>query len=235
MEMASMRRSGETIFIFSQEYPEDDESCFLSAGDMAYDSEVISQKIRECYPAPAALHKTMTNTKTGTAAGVDVWYDREEGLGYVMSIDPGKGTSESVAHIWTFKDEYEDTEKRIVPAEFRHCATLAGFYDEWEMAEYCKELGRYYFEAVACPEDNLDIVSHLRDYPCLYWREDPRDGKLIRAIGWQTNVSTKPYMITELNRHMTEITCHDQRFWAQCRNIRRDANSRSGVSVMGAD
>ena len=30
-EMASMRRSGDTVFIFNQEFPEDDESCFLTA------------------------------------------------------------------------------------------------------------------------------------------------------------------------------------------------------------
>ena len=117
----------------------------------------------------------------------------------------------------------------------QHCATLAGFYDEWEMAELMKEVGHYYNGGVICPEDNLDIVSHLRDYPDLYWREEVRTGRLIRAVGWQTNLSTKPYMITEVSRHLDDIECQDIRFWSQCRNIRRNRMVKSGIVVVGAD
>ena len=234
VEMASLRRAGETVFIFDQEFPENDETCFLVAGDMAYSPEVIEQKLKSCYPAP--IHKAFTNPKTGASASAEIWFDKEEGLSYILSIDPGKGKiSESVAHVWRFEEGYETKEGTVVPPVFRHCATLAGWYDEWEMAEYCKALGYYYNGAVICPEDNLDIVSHLRDYSDLYMREDVRTGKLVRAIGWQTNTSTKPYMLTELNRHMEDIECYDARFWSQCRNIRRDATMKYGISVVGPD
>jgi len=116
-----------------------------------------------------------------------------------------------------------------------HCATLAGLYDEWEMAEYMKVVAHMFNGAVIAPEDNLDIVSHLRDYPDLYYREDVRTGKLVRAIGWQTNLATKPYMITEVNRHLDHLDCQDIRFWSQCRNIRRNAMVKSGIIVVGAD
>jgi len=233
-EVASLRRSGETMFIFSQEFPEDDETCFMTAGDQAYDADIISSKIRDCYPAP--IHRTVMNLKNGTSAGVDVWYDREKGRSYILSIDPGKGkTSESVGQVWTFDEGYTRPDGTEVPPSMVHCATIAGFYDEWEMAQYCMDLARYYENTVIAPEDNLDIVSHLREWPNLYMREDPRTGRGIRAIGWQTNLSTKPYMITELNRNMDYITCHDIRFWSQCRNIRRNASVKSGIIVVGAD
>jgi len=233
-EMASMRRTGETMFIFEQEYPENDTSCFLTSGDMAYSADIINQKERECYPAPQT--KSFTNPKTGASADAEIWHDVKEGLPYILSIDPGKGkTSESVAHIWHFEDGYQDKEGKDIPPILQHCATLAGWYDEWEMAEYCKPLGHYYNGAVICPEDNLDIVSHLKEYPDLYYREDVRTGKPVRAIGWQTNTATKPYMLTELNRHMEDIECHDRRFWSQCRNIRRDPTMKYGISVVGAD
>ncbi len=234
-EMASMRRTGETQFIFSQEFPEDDESCFLTAGGQAYNIDIISQKLRECYPAP--IQQNIVNPKTGTSATLDIWYPPEEGKGYLCSIDPGKGkASESVGHWWTFKEGYEEKDGKVIPPEMLHCATLSGWYDEWEMAEYCKEASRtVYKNTVIAPEDNLDIVSHLRDWPSLYYREDPRDGKVRMAVGWQTNVSTKPYMITELSRNMEYITCHDIRFWSQCKNIRRDSSVRTGISVVGAE
>lgn len=233
-EMASLRRSGETIFIFSQEYPEDDETCFQTAGDQAYSSDIIDSKIRSCYPPP--IQKTVTNSKTGTTATLDIWNEVEEGRGYVISIDPGKGKqSESVGHVWTFDEGYQDKEGNDVAPVEKHCATLAGLYDEWEMAVYMKQVAYDYNGGVIAPEDNLDIVSHLRDYPDLYWREDTRTGRLIRAIGWQSNVATKPYMITEVSRNMEYMECHDIRFWSQCKNIRRTNQLKSGLLVIGAD
>ncbi len=234
VEMRSLHRSGETIFIFPQEFPEDDESCFLTAGNQAYSADIIEQKVRTCYPA--SIVKTFTNPKTGASAECQIWEDVIPGLSYVIGIDPGKGkASESVAHVWHFEEGYQDKTGKDHPAILKHVATLSGWYDEWEMAEYVKPLGYYYNIAVLAPEDNLDFVSHVREYPALYYREDVRTGKLIRAIGWQTNTSTKPYMLTELNRNMEDIECHDLRFWSQCKNIRRDPTMKYGISVIGAD
>jgi len=237
-EMASLRRSGDTVLLFEQEFPEDDESCFLVAGDQAYNSDIITDKVRQCIPAPKQLNITATDsmTKGTVSATLDVWHDVEEGLSYIASIDPGKGkTSESVGHIWHFEDGYTDKDGKEIPPVMQHCATLAGFYDEWEMALLMKEVAHMFNGAVIAPEDNLDIVSHLRDYPDLYYREDVRTGKLVKAIGWQTNLSTKPYMITEVSRHLEHIDCQDIRFWSQCKNIRRNAMIKSGVLVVGAD
>ena len=105
-EMASMRRSGETIFIFPQEFPEDDETCFITAGGQAYNSDIVETKIRNCIPAPI-IHNLVS--AQGLSATVDIWHDKESGRGYVIGIDPGKGkTSESVASVWTFYEGYRD-------------------------------------------------------------------------------------------------------------------------------
>lgn len=237
-EMASLRRSGDTMLLFEQEFPEDDETCFLVAGDQAYSSDIVSDKIRQCLPPRTVKNIVATDdrTKTLVSADLDIWHDVEEGAGYIASIDPGKGkTSESVGHIWHFEEGYTDKEGKEVPPIMKHCATLAGFYDEWEMALLMKAVARTYNDAVIAPEDNLDIVSHLRDYDNLYYREDVRTGKYIRAVGWQTNLSTKPYMITEVNRHLDHIDCQDMRFWSQCKNIRRNPMVKSGILVIGAD
>ena len=44
--------------------------------------------------------------------------------------------------------------------------------------------------------------------------------------------ATKPYLLTELNRHLENITCYDRRFWSQCRNIRRYGDK---IVSVGAD
>ncbi len=237
-EMASLRRSGETQFIFTQEFPEDDETCFMTAGDQAYNSDIIVDKIHSCRPAPIQKNIVAVDkvTKATLSATLDIWYDVEENKGYVIPIDPGKGKiSESVGHVWYFQEGFRDKEGNEIPPVMQHCATLAGFYDEWEMAELMKEVAHYYNTGIICPEDNLDIVSHLRDYSDLYYREDVRTGKGMRVIGWQTNLSTKPYMITEVSRHLEDIDCQDIRFWSQCKNIRRNPTVKSGILVVGAD
>jgi len=234
VEMRSLHRTGQTMFIFPQEFPEDDETCFVTSGNQAYPTDVIEQKIRGCYPAPKS--HICLNKKTGATAEAQVWFDPVPGMPYVLSIDPGKGkASESVGQVWHFEEGYQDKEGKDIPPILKHCATVSGWYDEWEMAKYVEDLGFWYNTAVLCPEDNLDQVSHIKDYPALYYREDVKTGEIIRAIGWQTNSSTKPYMLTETARHMEDIECYDIRFWSQCKNIRRDPTMKYGISVVGAD
>jgi len=213
-EMESLRRSGETRLLFKQEYPEDKVSCFLTAGDMVYDSNLINERAKECYPAP--FHYLFA----------DIWYQPEDGVKYLLSIDPGLGkTSESVGQVWTFTD-----------IEFKHCATLCGLYDEPDMAEKCKALARYYNKAVIAPEANLSIVPHLTDYPDLYYRTDPITGKVGKDIGWLTTRTTKPYMIKELNVNLAKIKTHDIRFVSQLRNVRWiGAGARQLAASLGAD
>ena len=197
-EMSSLRRSGETRILFSQEFPEDDVTCFQAAGDMWYDSEQVNSMARNCYPAP--IHKLFA----------DIWYDVEEGLKYLVAIDPGLGkTSESVATVWLFSED-----------EFKHCATMSGLYEDYIMAEKSMELARHYNGAIIANEDTLGISSHLRNYPELYYRTDPVSGRGGRDIGCQTNKSTKIYMCNELSRCLPKITTHDIRIVSQLRNIR---------------
>lgn len=207
-EMSSLRRSGETRLLFAQEYPEDDVTCFQAAGDMWYDSELINDKARQCYPA--SVHNMFA----------DIWYPPEEGLTYLVAIDPGLGKiSKSVATVWTFKDGYKKDEDEV-PAEFKHCATLAGLYEDYDMAAKSIELAKYYNGAIIANEDTLGITSHLSKYSNLYYRTDPVTGKVGKNIGWQTNKSTKPYMCNELGRCLDKITTHDIRLISQLRNIR---------------
>lgn len=215
-EMASIRRGGGDALLFRQEYPEDDRSCFLAAGDMYYDPVVIESKIRDCEP------------HTFRELRADVWELPRENVKYLMSIDPGKGkTSESVAHIWRFEEATNEQ-----PQRFIHCATLCGYYDEAEMGEYSMALGKYYNYAIAAPECNLDIVSHMKNYPEFYYMTDPVSGVVTTTKGWVTNGKTKPYMLTELNRHLDQIDCKDRRFWGQLRNIRRYGDK---IVSVGAD
>ena len=213
-EMSSLRRSGDTRLLFSQEYPENDVSCFQSAADEWYPHEEINRLAKDCYPAP--VHNL----------GADIWQLPEEGKRYLMFIDPGLGKiSDSVATVWEFTEE-----------EYRHCATFSGKYAGKEMVDKCVPIARWYNEAIIANEDALDITSHLTGYPNLYYRTDPVTGMVGRDIGWLTTPSTKVFMCNELSRSLSKIITHDVRFVSQCRNI-REGKSRGRVIPIsvGAD
>jgi hypothetical protein len=213
-EMSSLRRSGETRLLFQQEYPEDDVSCFLTAGDMVYDAQVITEMARNCYPAE--FHTLFA----------DIWCPPEAGESYLVAIDPGVGIkSESVATVWSFTE-----------TEFKHHATLSGYYKGDEMASKCKDLACYYNNAVIAAEDALEFVAHIKDYHNLYYRTDVISGRVGRAIGWATTPKTKPYMITEVGRHLEKVETHDIRIVSQLRNIRWVEGTRGERAVsIGAD
>ena len=213
-EMQSLKRTGETRLLFGQEYPEDDVSCFQSAADEWYPHEEISRMVKNCYPP------------TSHYLGAEVWYPPEEGLQYLMAIDPGVGkSSESVATIWTFTED-----------EYKHCATYSGLYAGKEMADRCIPIARHYNDATIANEDALDITSHLVGYPNLYYRTDPVTGMVGRDIGWQTNGATKVYMCNEMLRSLPKILTHDSRIPSQCRNIREGKSRGRIIPVsIGAD
>lgn len=197
-EAMSLRRSGETRLLFSQEYPEDDVTCFQSAADQWYPSEEINRLAKDCYPAEV-YH-----------LGADVWYPPEEGHKYLMSIDPGLGKqSDSVATVWEFTE-----------LEYKHCATFAGKYAGKEMADKCFPIARWYNNARITNEDALDITSHLVPYGNLYYRTDPITGIQSKNIGWLTTPLTKVYMCNEFSRSLPLLKIHDIRIISQCRNIR---------------
>lgn len=214
-EMLSANRSGETALLFEQEYPENDVDCFLSTGDSVYDSEMINSLAKQCYPAPTNLNFA------------NIWYSPQDGHKYLLAIDPGEGKiSESVATVWEFTEE-----------DFVHCATLSGLYEQQDMAGKCIDLAIYYNHAVIANEDALDMNVHLKSYGNLYYRTDPETGRISRLIGWQTNKSTKPYMVSEVLRNFSKIRSHDIRLVGQFRNIRwaKDKCGKNRPVAIGAD
>ena len=213
-EAQSLKRTGETRRLFSQEFPEDDTSCFLASEGQWYEPSDINRMIKDCYPAPVQL------------LDADIWYPVEEGLQYLVAIDPGVGkSSDSVATVWTFTEE-----------EFKHHATLSGKYAGKEMADKCIPLARYYNNATIANEDALDITSHLVGYNNLYYRTDPVTGNVSNNIGWQTNGATKVFMCNEFKRSMPRILTHDARIPEQSRNIREGKSRGRTIPVsVGAD
>jgi hypothetical protein len=212
-EKKSLRRSGELVKLFQQEFPEDDVSCWLAAGDMFYDVDVINRLAKGCYPAEIHIYNA------------NVWYPPEPGKWYIVSIDPGQAkVTQTAIVVQTFEDEKP-----------RYCARAAGLWGPETTVHHALELARYYNMATIAWEANshgLAIAPLIKDYPNLYFRRDVVSGRESSELGWMTGPKTKPYMLNMMSRMLDTMIVHDSDFLSECRNI-RIAGDRA-VSV-GAD
>jgi hypothetical protein len=206
VEFESLRRSGTSRVLFQQEYPEDDVSCFLTAGDMAYNAEILNGLAKGC-SKPEYMWK-----------GAKIWYPPMPNNRYVISTDVGVAKhSETVITVWHCytKDGKE---------WFKHCASLSGLIMPGPAAELALDLGLYYnkglitWDAASQGIAFGDVV--YSKYGNIYYREDLQSGARGRVPGWLTSPRTKLYMYDQLCRALPNMITHDINLVSQMKNMR---------------
>lgn len=218
-EMEQMRELGETRTFFSQEFPEDDQTCFLSFGDMAYSAEILNEKLRTCVPPKKHL------------LFADIWYEPEEQGKYLVSVDPGLARQSMTAiTVWQF---FVDNDGHDVA---KHCATIHGLYEPERTKTLVWDIAKHYNWATVAPENNLGTLAILlKDYPNKYLLKDPISGRPTMIFGWYTNGKTKPIMVNELQMMLPRMIIHDARIIKEIRNMRIDPTREERVISTGLD
>jgi len=220
-EKESLRRSGEMVLKFQQEFPEDDVSCFLAIGNMYYDADEVNKKAKECYPAPI------------NREGLNVWYEPVKDKIYLVSIDPGQAKiTQSAITVVTFdQDEYGNYKPKL-------CARDAGLYSPEITARKAVAASDYYHRAMIVWEANahgLAITELLKHRKPIYMRKDIISGYQSLEPGWLTTGGargTKDYMMSLVHRYLPDMICHDIELIRQFRNFRLVGDK---VEVVGAD
>lgn len=225
--MDSLRRKGESRTLFPQEFPEDDVSCFLSTGDMYYDTEFVENLAKTCYDAPYKVD------------GLNIWYrpERDEegrpSKEYLVIIDPGQAKiTQSSIGVMTFdKDEFGNT----VPI---WCARDAGWYSPEVTWNKATKISDYYHRAMIVWEANAhglaitELGKHRRP---IYFRTDIVSGMPSMEPGWLTtggSRGTKEYMLQQVHKYISILKCHDIELVRQLRNFRRVGDK---IEVIGLD
>ncbi|KKN24415.1 hypothetical protein LCGC14_0894850 [marine sediment metagenome] len=218
-EMEQMRQHGETRILFSQEFPEDDTTCFLTFGDMAYDAPILDDMFKASKKPERSFLKA------------DIWYEPENDVKYLVAIDPGEGrTSMTAITVWTFDRDKEGFDYA------KHCATIHGLYPPERTAELVRGIAAYYNWAVVAPEVNISTLAILlKNYPNKYMLKDPLTGRRLGTFGWPTTPSSKPLMTNELRMMLPRVTCHDSRIIKEIRNMRVDQSNENRVISTGLD
>ena len=205
-ETESLKQGGETRILFGQEFPEDDISCFLAAGDQLFDVTTVNELAATCYPAP--FHEQQ----------VCIWYRPEEHHRYIVNIDPGQAKV-SMSAITVL----EMTETGI-----KYCARLSELHlPERSLAKGIM-LAKMYNNAVLTWEANSHglaisaLVNKTPEYTYnnIYYREDIISGRPSLEMGWFTKGTLKPYMLNRVSGALSNMICHDAEFVQQLRNTR---------------
>jgi hypothetical protein len=219
-EMESLVFEEGQTHLFLQEYPEDDVTCFLAAGDMAYSKDTIDALARQCVPP------------TTTIDGIDIWEPPQEGYKYLVSVDPGQGKySYSAITVWRWEGD-----------KGYHCATWYKLLGPSETAMTSLRIAKMYNNAVLVVEANshgLAVISVLIEqrYGNLYHRRDIITGRESAVeVGWLTTNRTKPYMIEQLRRNLGNLSISDHRIVSELRNIRiRKSSGKVQYISVGKD
>jgi hypothetical protein len=212
-----IRDLGKTGFL--QQYPEDDETCWLAAGGLFYDAELLKElKQRAAKPARIAASDLEVTDATLTSAKIKEMrallrerlevYSKLEPMGdgdrCIIGADTAEGGGDRNALVARWLTNWRlgaiFATKEIEPREF---------------AGVLNALGRRMVDAKGRPallviERNLHgitVLRHLRDdhsYPVeyIYHRQkldssetDPREQHASDRMGWHTNAESKPLLL----------------------------------------
>lgn len=175
-EQIAFRRikMNELKHIFSQEYPEDSISCFLSSGNPFFDLSIVKSRLANI---PASNHNEL-----------QIYEECNPHKNYVCGADTAEGIGGDYCTAAIYCVE---SRKQV--------ATLRGQFKPSDFALRLQQLcslyvnGQRVYPTLAVERNNhghavlLELGEHLR-YPCLYHADDGR-------AGFVTNSVTKPIML----------------------------------------
>ncbi len=179
----------ESARIFAQEYPEDDETCFLMSGSPVFD--------------PTAMRDLLRAVKPGKRDGdLEIWEAPEPSTEYVIGADTAEGIEGG---------DY-DAACVIRRDDARQVAELHGTWETHIYGQKLAELGKRYNVATIAVERNnhghsvLNTLIHQEHYPNLYHHQDydEKGHKDRLRPGWPTDSKTKPVMVDGLAQAVFE-------------------------------
>lgn len=174
--------------LFPQEYPEDDETCFLISGTPYFDRDIIDAV------SMAAAAYAPVRTESFPAGKLVVWAEPKRNARYCAGMDTSEGLSDGDLNGLS-----------VIDAETgRDVAALHGRFSIDEQAHYAQQICRQYNNAFLGVERNntsggavckkLETTGYARNMYSVV------EGRL----GWATDSRSRPIMLSELRTFVTE-------------------------------
>lgn len=190
--------------LFFQEYPEDEESCWLGREDCVFDVARVKEELEKT--------KRITPAIDEYNGALKIWKAPVPGGKYVAATDLGSGDTSGSASVTTIM-EWEEVE---VVAQL-HCFWPIDIFMQ-RSAALCRIYNNAFWGIERAGIGHAGVQAALRDldYGNLYRHKD-YDGKF-EKVGWVTSGKSRPRMITQLQTAIREgwLKHPDPEFWREC-------------------
>lgn len=169
---------------FLQEYPEDEQTCFLASGAPRFDVQRLNRALT--YAQGASVY---SSERIGdTTLRLDVWETPQPSKLYCIGADSAEGKAAGDGNSACVLDWHTGAK----------VAALSGRCSPFRFAEALDDLGRLYNGACIAVELNHPgpaVVAKLveRNYPNLYYAPEADEP------GWRTTSATRPVMVDDLD------------------------------------
>ena len=171
---------------FAQEYPEDDQTCFVSSGRPRFDVERLNGLLAECGATPLVERRQVD----GTALTLKVWEKPAPGESYILGADSAEGVSAG-----------DNCDACVIERRtMRKVASLWGKADLFVYGAELVKLARAYNNALLAAERNgvgIATLKAVEGYPNLFYATS-EDGRVKDVPGWETTSATRPVMVDRL-------------------------------------
>ena len=211
--------------LFSQEYPEDDEACFLTSGHCFFDALALL----------AALERAPDYERKHLPGGFEVeWEAPQAGVEYVLGADTSEGipgcdpNGVAVAR--------RDTGAQVAAAH--------GLFKPDVLAGHIARLSRRFNNALTGVEREnhghavlqkcveLGMRPHFEGGSLYYFKARPAQpnedrAKRLERVGWSTNAVTRPLMLDDLSDLLDAgVGVRDRDLLAECLTFRLQSSGK---------
>ena len=183
-----MHKCGGDVNLFKQEYPSDEEEAFIFSGRPRFDINILRDL------------KTKVRKPLYKEGLLDIYHEVDKTSNYVMGVDTSEG-----------KVDGDKSSVLILNCKtFRVDAEYNGLLEPDILANHVEAWGKKFNEALAVVEINnhgLATINELKkNYGNIYFRKsfDKPSNTWKELIGWQTNLKTKPLMISNLSQALRD-------------------------------
>lgn len=229
----AFRREKMRIFgvLFHQEYPEDDEKCFLTSGTSYFELTKVMNMLENAIPP--------IEEKLIAGGYVKIWEHYIPGEEYVLGADTSEGIPGADKSGIAILHKHSG----------KHVASIHGYFKPHKLAELIVEWGTKYGRALAGVERNnhghavvqklieLDYGDPHFDGGPLFYHTVNRsfsneEAHLDRRAGWETNKLTRPVMLEDLSSAITEghLKTNDTDFLGECTTFTLGTSGNWGAS-----
>jgi hypothetical protein len=194
--------------LFVQEYPEDDESCFINTGTTYFPSNVVAELLQTVPEARLTDGTQLFPHWDGAEGGYYVeWEAPQPGVEYVVGCDTSEGVGRWDHLNNTTIDGTDPNGVGVMRTDTgAQVAALHGVFTPRSLAHRAVDVCRRYNDAMLGVERNnhghavilqVENLGYDRPHLDLFYDHDGR-------AGWNTDTVSRPVLLSELNDWITE-------------------------------